>query len=175
MAFSVPVFNVLIDLWFGEHTPFTQDADVFNQSAQFYLNSRGALDVKPGDKSSYTPPIIVRLPTVAIANWTAVTVMEIPGGTGRYYRARFKEVMHLGFPNQYLMIVAEQCNEKGQAITRDVVPDPGPAPELPELLAVVVVACGVSMDATAGTIIGAGTLGCIENFQFGIAMTGSIT
>ncbi len=120
MAYRVPVFNVVCDLWYAGRFPNTDLPDIDDQECQFYVTSRGPFDVNISDQRLYSPPIYLRLPLAAIAIWVQAQIVECPPGTGRYFSARWKERMHLGFPNEYLVIVLGQCASDGTPILRDV-------------------------------------------------------
>jgi len=120
MAYTVPQFNLLMDVWFSGHVPSVDLPDAENVPVQFYLYSRGTFDVQPCELELYTPPIWLRLPTSETANFVSGQVFECPAESGRYYRARFKERMHQGFPNEYLIVVVVQCNSAGVPLIRDI-------------------------------------------------------
>lgn len=120
MAFTVPVFNILCDVWNAGKTPAADPPDTENVPCQFYVNSRGTFDVQPCELEVYTPPLWVRLPIDQIGIWEAGQIFEVASESGRYYRARFKERMHYGFSNQYLIIVVVQCNSLGIPLIRDI-------------------------------------------------------
>lgn len=123
-TYTVPDFNLLADLWFGTATPGADAPDVEDQECQLYIPSRGLLDIEPGTQLFWVPPIYLRMPIANLINWTSLTVVEVVPGSQRYYRARWKEIMHEGFPNEYLMCIVEQCDEDGVPILRDVQPYP---------------------------------------------------
>lgn len=120
MAYTVPQFNLLCDIWNAGHVPSVDDPDAENVPCQFYLYSRGTFDVQPCELELYTPPIWIRLPVAETANFTSGQVFECPAESGRYYRARFKERMHQGFTNEYLVVVVVQCNSHGVPHIRDI-------------------------------------------------------
>lgn len=120
MAYTVPQFNVAVDVWYTGHRPATDGPDAENVPCQFYLYSRFSLDIQPCELELYQPPIFIRLPTSESANWQNGQIFECPPESGRYFRARFKERMHLGFPNEYLVVVCIQCNADGEAFLRNI-------------------------------------------------------
>jgi len=120
VPFTVPVFNILCDVWNAGKTPAADAPDTENVPCQFYVNSRGTFDVQPCEIEVYTPPLWVRLPIDQIGVWEAGQIFEVASESGRYYRARFKERMHYGFSNQYLIVVVVQCNAAGEPLIRDI-------------------------------------------------------
>lgn len=135
MSYTVPNFNLLADVWDSGHNPAANDPDEENVPCQFYLYSRGTFDVQPCELELYTPPIWLRFPKNQEAIVNASQVFEVPAESGRYYRARFKERMHQGFPNEYLIVVVVQCNDEGVPLVRDIEnaePCESPPPEAPE-------------------------------------------
>lgn len=126
MAFTPPDFNVLANLWFGTNTPNTGLFDFENQACQLYVTSRGPFDVDGLLPNNFSPPIYFRMPWASDSNWRETQIVECPAGSLRYYRVRWKEYMHVGFPNQYLVIILNQCDGDGNPILRDVDAPPGP-------------------------------------------------
>jgi len=122
MPFTLPDFNITADVWFSPNDPFTGPADQTGINVQFYIPSRGLLDITPGSFNDWVPPLYLRIdPTAAPLNVLA-WIWEVPSGTGKYYRVRFKETMHVGFTNEYPMHILEQCTDTGAATLHDVVP-----------------------------------------------------
>lgn len=133
MAYTVPDFNVLCDVWSVGTVP-DDDAPAFeNVACQFYIYSRGSWDIQPCELELYHPPIGVRFPVAAATPWEDGQVFEVPPGSGRYYRARFKERVHLGFPNEYLVCYVVQCQGDGRPIARDI-ENAEPCGEAPSLV-----------------------------------------
>jgi len=120
MAYTVPVFNLFADVWFDGHTPAVDDPDVENLAVQKYLYARGVWDIQPCEMEVYVPPIYLRIPFTESATWQSSQIFECPAESGKYYRARFKEVFHEGFPNQYLAAIVVQCNAEGLPLIRDI-------------------------------------------------------
>jgi len=120
MAYTLPVFNVPIDVWDAGHTPAVDDPDFENVNVQFYVYSRVSFDVMPCDLELYQPPIQIRMPASTSAIWVSGQIFEAPAESGRYYKARFKERVHMGFPNEYLVVYVAQCQSDGAAIARDI-------------------------------------------------------
>jgi len=120
MAYTVPQFNILVDVWDAGHVPDDDAPDFENVTGQLYVYSRVSFDVQPCDLELYQPALQLRLPLDVLAIWVSSQVYEIPAESGRYYRARFKERVHIGFPNEYLVAYVVQCNGAGVAIARDI-------------------------------------------------------
>jgi len=120
VPFTLPVFNLFCDVWNAGKTPASDDPDAENVPCQFYVNSRGTFDVQPCELENYTPPLWVRMRVEDIGVWIAGQIFEVASETGRYYRARFKERMHYGFSNQYLIVVVVQCNSAGVPLIRHI-------------------------------------------------------
>jgi len=120
MAYTTPNFNLLASVWNAGNTPFGGAADYTGVTCQFYIYSRDSTDIQPCELELYTPVIQIRLPVAAGTPWVNGQVFEVEEGSGRYYRARFKERVHYGFPNEYLVVIVVQCNALGQPLIRDV-------------------------------------------------------
>jgi len=134
MAYTLPQFNLTCDVWNAGKNPANDDAVEESVPCQFYLYSRGVWPVQPCELELYQCPIYLRFPIDVAAIVALGQVFECPTGTGRYFRARFKEVMHYGFPNSYLVAIVVQCNENGSPMLHDIenaVPcDPAPPGDL---------------------------------------------
>jgi hypothetical protein len=114
MSFTLPQFNVSYDGWNYPNTPSGGGPDFSGIPCQFYVPSRGIFDVTPDTQSEWVPPIYIRVPVTSYAAFKAVWIFGVDDGHGiQYYKARWKEVMHLGFPNQYWIAVVEQCDNAG--------------------------------------------------------------
>lgn len=121
MAFSLPQFNLLANLWTcdGNMKPADGPADFVNVPCQKYTNPRGWFDVTPPWKAGFhlewVPPIYLRFPRgIPFAGtwptWKVVCV-EVPAGSGQYYRTVWQEIEHEGFPNEYAILVSAQCDD----------------------------------------------------------------
>lgn len=119
----LPNFNTLADLWYSPHTPATTAPDLILVPCQLYMVSRGMLDIQPGFPLDWTPPIYLRLDPASapynVLTWI-IGLNDTVSVRSLYFRVRFKEWMHFGFPNQYPSWVVEQCDSSGVAILRDV-------------------------------------------------------
>lgn len=122
MAISLPVFNCLGDVWAIGRVPDDGAPDFSGVACQFYVPPRGLFDVQPGELELWIPPTYVRTPVAAIVAWKAAGVWEIPPGSGRFFSVRWKEIVHMNFPNEYHTTVVEQCDSAGNPIFRDVTP-----------------------------------------------------
>lgn len=120
MAYTPPQFNINVDVWSAGHVPSEDDPDFENVTSQFYVYSRVIFDVQPCELELYQPAMQIRMPIAAVVPWTDGQVFEVPSESGRYYRARFKDRLHLGFPNEYLIIFVVQCGSDGIPILRDI-------------------------------------------------------
>ena len=117
MSFTPPVFNVSADFWTPPNDPATGGPDA-SGNAQLYINSRGLLDLYPGDPDSWIPPIWLRRSFTDQDSVYALGVgyiIEIPGLTTQalYYKVRWWDFVHLGFPNAYAVFLCEQCMDDG--------------------------------------------------------------
>jgi hypothetical protein len=111
-VYVLPNFNLLADVWFPGHTPATDPADVTDVPCQLYIHSRFDIGQTAGDVTSWTPPIIFRMPTAAPVIARGTILKETSVGTG-CYKVRWIQLIHVGFPNQYLVVLVEQCNDDG--------------------------------------------------------------
>lgn len=135
MAYTLPQFNVPVDVWSAGHVPDDDPPDFENVASQPYIYSRVSFDLAQCDLELYFPALQIRQPLGAIVAWRDGQVFEVPAESGRYYRARVKEHVHMGFPNEYLVIFVVQCGGDGIPVLRDIegsVPCGGPEPTVHE-------------------------------------------
>lgn len=112
-SYTPPVFNLICDVWIdGAYPAVSAFPDYTSVPCQKYIPSRIFLDVTPGQWDLWVPPVVVRVPGSApgvgdapITNWG---VIECPSGSTHFYRVRWCERMHEGFPNEYVILVCEQ-------------------------------------------------------------------
>jgi len=127
MAISLPIFNCFGNVWSLGNVPSSGPPDFANVACQFYVPSRGLFDVEPGELELWVPPVYVRTPVAAFVAWEAAGFWEIPPGTGRFFSVRWKEIVHMNFPNEYHTTIVEQCDEDGNPIQRDCNPPTPPS------------------------------------------------
>lgn len=120
MPYTVPNFNLTCDVWNAGNIPSSGPADFTGVACQFYIYSRHSTDVQPCELELYTPVVQIRMPVAAGGPWVSGQVFEVESGSGRYYRARWKDRVHYGFPNEYLVAIVVQCNEDGVPLIRDI-------------------------------------------------------
>jgi hypothetical protein len=120
MAFTVPVFNIAVKMWRLPNAPPAAATSTFN--AQLYFTPRPNYPITPASNTQFQPPIYLRC-----AMGTDVKpgdVIEAASGDGWYYRVRWVDRCHRGFPNEYLACLLEQGNNLTP-------PGPGPFPPPP--------------------------------------------
>jgi len=120
MAYTLPVFNLTANVWNAGKNPAADDPDWEGVSCQFYIYSRHSTDIQPCELELYTPVVQVRLPIAAAGPWVDGQIWEVEAGSERYYRARWKERLHYGFVNEYLVVIVVQCNAEGLPLIRDI-------------------------------------------------------
>lgn len=121
-AYTQPDFNVQFSVWQFGHTPAVDPLD-FQCFGQLYLSSKGLLDITPNNPDDWVPPIYMRINPPDLALFNLPCVGSIVGVFDTfafewYYKLRWWERIHAGFPNEYIAFIAEQCSSAG------VCPDP---------------------------------------------------
>jgi len=113
MPFTVPQFNLALEVWRSGHAPLGDPPDVEDLACQLYIHNRHNQDITPGDGEFWVPPIILRIPT---------GFQPLPGdiyGVGGnvivYYKHRWGHLIHWGFPNEYWCVVVEMTSDTGLA------------------------------------------------------------
>lgn len=109
---TIPVFNLLVNVWFTGNTPLAGPPDLLDLPAQLYINTRIGFDAQPGSRTSWFPPIWIR---IASGSYTSSQgdIFEVDAGSGFYYKHRMWERIHLGFPNEYWAILVDTCTDNG--------------------------------------------------------------
>jgi hypothetical protein len=118
MAYRLPSFNSLMNWWMPGNTPLAGPPDVANVPSQLYFYSRNFADTTPGAPHVWDPATYVR---IGIAT---VVVLGLPmqggilgftdaNGTTWYCKVVFWSHVHLGFPNEYVALLVEQCDAGG--------------------------------------------------------------
>ena len=112
MPFTLPNFNLLYDHWPAGTTPDTDPPDSTDNPCQVYVHSRADIDQTPGDNTAWQLPIYLRIPlrTVAMGVGDIVQVSYLPFD---YYLVRWVQNIHMNFPNEYIVVLVEQCTSAG--------------------------------------------------------------
>ena len=114
MAYRPPTFNLECNVWVGTDTPADNPPTYLAIPCQKYVTSKGQWPIDLFNQRWYIPPIYLRLPIDSGSAWVDGQIFELPAPSGQYYLARWKEVVHQGFPNQYFVVIIEQCDALGQ-------------------------------------------------------------
>jgi len=111
MAFTLPDFNLALQVWVPPNAPNLGGPDLTGMSCQLYIHNRHNQDITPTDRDFWVPPIILRIPV----GWQPEVgeIYGVDGNTNTYYKHRFGHRIHQGFPNEYWMIVVEMCTPTG--------------------------------------------------------------
>lgn len=130
MPFNEPQYPLLASLWRcdGSINPNAGPPDYTSIPCEKYINPRTNLDCTPPFEAGFwhfwCPPVVLRFPMgdPFFPTWPQwkISYTEVPEGSGQFYRTFFRDIMHEGFPNQYAMLIAVQCDGDGKAI-----PPPG--------------------------------------------------
>jgi len=113
VPYALPQFNLLCDIWESPNVPLTGPVAFENVAVQFYVPSRGMLDIEPGQQTIWVPPIYLRFSLDDVAKWQTGWIFYIQTLNPGFYIARWKERVHHGFTNEYLTVLVEQCDNEG--------------------------------------------------------------
>jgi len=119
-TFVTPSFNLLGAIWKSPDLPEDGPGSSVDVPMQLYLGSRGQARDEEEFGVFQSTTIYVRMPITQVAPWVTAWLIECPQGSGRYYLPTFKERMHQGFVNEYLVMVVVQCDAERNWIGRDV-------------------------------------------------------
>lgn len=124
MAYTVPVFNISVKAWRLPNAPPAAATSTFN--AQLYITPRPNFDVFPATNTTYQPPIFLRCDKAQ--DIKPGDVIEAAAGDGWYYRVRWVDRMHRGFPNEYKAALLEQGSNLTPPAVGVFPPPPPPSP-----------------------------------------------
>jgi len=108
MSFQLPNFNLLANIWAVGDGPLEGAPGYPDVPCQLYVNSKAAFDTEYGTAWAWSPPTFLRLPVAFEAAWQNAGIIEITAHLGDFYIAKWKERIHMGFPNEYLAIQMDQ-------------------------------------------------------------------
>jgi hypothetical protein len=103
----LPTFNLTSRVWRPPHEP--PGEPTFITPSQLYIASRGLIDIQPGQDHLWQPPIYLRVPKTTFLRRN--DVVEVEEGDGYFYRVRWAEKVHRGFPNEYVTAIMEQLTD----------------------------------------------------------------
>lgn len=115
MAFTLPTFNLAVDVWLPPNKPSLGAADITGLPCQLYTDSRIlGIEQYPAYAGIevYVPPIVLRTPKAGPIQNRRTIVNDGPGSTN-YYLVSYIQDTHVGFPNQYTEAIMYQCNANG--------------------------------------------------------------
>jgi len=121
-TYTLPDFNLLASLWLTTHNPGSDPADYEDVPCQKYVNSRPQQDITPrwdasaGTWIEWCPIIALRFPrgvTAFAGSWLGwqVGLVRVPQDVSQVYRVRMGEVIHEGFPNEYVQLICDQVDD----------------------------------------------------------------
>jgi len=108
MAYALPVFNLTMDVWTFPNTPFGGAASFLGIACQAYTWSKAPFPAPPW--------LQIRMPIDLVNTYTVNDILEIPAGSGRWFKAQFYYRMHEGFANEYWGCNAYPCDNAGVLI-----------------------------------------------------------
>jgi hypothetical protein len=107
MPYNLPDFNETFQFWEAPTAP-PVGAPAGHFNGQLFLNSRINLETTPLVPMWWVPPLIIRAPVTHTPGngWIYLRVGDAPSGC---YLSRWWDRCHLGFPNEYIVILVEQA------------------------------------------------------------------
>jgi len=111
--YTLPIFNRACDVWVFPHTPLADPPDIVDYHCQVYFASRQALDVEPSLPNLWVPPVFLRFTSAEGAVISPGDIVGVDPGKGDFYKARWVQITHSGFPNEYYSVLVEQCDAAG--------------------------------------------------------------
>lgn len=112
MPYTLPQFNVTVNVWLPPHVPSSSAPDIGGVDVQIYVPSRmEGIDQYPG-LGIYAPPIIFRAPRATLPHAKSI-VFDDGAVSPLYFKVIFVQEMHIGFANAYDAFMTHQCNADG--------------------------------------------------------------
>jgi hypothetical protein len=113
VAFTLPDFNLTMDVWKYPNYPFLGAPDYTTIPCQIYYQSRGM--------TSSTNASLIRYASASVPVMLVSSVIEVPVGSARYYRVEASFWVHRGFPNEYWESEVRSCDNIGNPVL-EIVP-----------------------------------------------------
>jgi len=111
---TLPDFNETAYVWQSPNVPALDPVD-FTIDCQLYVHTKLSVSEDTfGGLGSFIQAFI-RCPYVS-GQLGVDYVFEVPQAYGRYLRAMYGYRVHLGFPNEYLLISVYQCDGNGNQL-----------------------------------------------------------
>lgn len=111
MPFFPPNFNLTCNIWNDPNAP-PSTPSLGNVPCQLYFPKQDMIDLTPGTTALWRAPIFVRLPKLTDvrmdpAGTAAVSQLECPAGSGRFYAVTQVDDAHKGFANEYRVAICQ--------------------------------------------------------------------
>ena len=101
--YTLPTFNLTANIW--RDTSSVLDPPDVVSPAQLYVNSRMVIPLTPGDDAVYVPCVLLRVPKGT--DLQEDDQVQVDAADFWFYRCRWVERVHRGFPNEYFVGILE--------------------------------------------------------------------
>ena len=108
--YTLPTFNLTMDIWRDPRTPASGAPDLSGVPVQMYLESRPQIDIEYDDPGFWVPPIILRSPKLSFTPRSGDLYLIVLHGSSYFYLYRWWEYYHAGFPNEYQAVLVIHCD-----------------------------------------------------------------
>jgi len=112
MPAGLPSFNLIYDGWVNPARPATDPPSVTALACQVYIHSRADIDQVSDSVDEWIPPIYLRTRLVDFHPHKG-DVVQVNYLLNDYYVVKWSQNIHMGFPNEYVMSLIQQCNAAG--------------------------------------------------------------
>jgi hypothetical protein len=126
MAIPLPVFNKVASWWEAGTIPASDPPTAVDVPIQFYVRSQWLSYDTVGFENQNGMFPFVRFPKAKLVDLTVNPtrgsiwgIVDPDLGTIFYYRSRWWEFTHWGFPNEYISVQVEQCTSAGTVPDED--------------------------------------------------------
>lgn len=113
MAYTLPNFNLTFNLWLSPTAPDDSPPFATDIPCQVYVHAKADIDQIQGGSNDWVPPIYIRVPLNAKRPQVGDIIQIIYLGED-YYRVTWTQNIHMGFPNEYVMVLTKHCDAAGE-------------------------------------------------------------
>ena len=116
MAFTLPTFNLSVDVYTGPWLGKVFRLATPGNLAVSKRTMRQSEDIPAPGVDQYSPVPILLVPALTDLRWTlhspSYDVLEIPSGSGRWYAVQCVEDIGKGFPNEHRYAEVTQIDQR---------------------------------------------------------------
>jgi hypothetical protein len=117
MGFTLPNFNLLFDMWVDPDVPSAVPPTFSDIPCQVYVHAKADIDQINAGGNDWVPPIYLRVP-LSRPRPQVRDVVQVKYLALDYYVVTWTQNIHMGFPNEYVMVLIKHCTSGGKVEER---------------------------------------------------------